>query len=69
MQSHIVDSGASGYFFSNDAHKKNVDTISPRIWVGTASGQPMTSSGSCDFIIHELPSDFPTTGHFVPGSQ
>ena len=65
----IVDSGASGYFFTNDAPKNNVDPTSPLIRVGTASGQPMTSTSTYDLDISQIPSEFPTTGHGMTGFQ
>ena len=61
--------GASGYFFTKDAPKKNADPTAPHIRVGTSSGQPMTSACTCDIVIPQLPSDFPTTGHVMPGFQ
>ena len=50
-QSSIVDSGASGYLFTKDVPKKNVDTKAPHIRVGTASGQLMISVSTCDLLI------------------
>ena len=35
--------------------------------VGTTSGQPMTSTSTCDLAITQLPSDFPANGHVMPG--
>ena len=64
-----MDLGTSGYFFTKDASKKNMDPTSPLIWVGTASGQPMTTSGICELVLHPLPSYFSTTGHAMPGFQ
>ena len=61
--------GASGYLFTKYAPKKNVDPTAPHIQVGTSSGQPMVSAGTFDFVIPQIHSDFPTTGHFMPGLQ
>ena len=46
-----------------------MDPTVPHTQVGTASGQPMTYEGTCDIVIPQLPSDFPTTGHVIPGFQ
>ena len=67
--SSIVDSGSSGYFFTKDAPKNNVDPTAPLIQVSTTSEQPMTSASSCDLSILKLPSYFPTNGHVMPGFQ
>ena len=65
----IVELGASGYFLTKDAPKKNMDPTESHIQVGTASGQPMTSAGTFDLVIPQLPSDLPITGHVMPGFQ
>ena len=65
----IVDSGSSGYFFTKDVPKTNLDPTAPHIQVGTASGQPMTSVGTCDIVIPQIPSDLPNTGYVMPVFQ
>ena len=64
-----MESGASGFFFTNDAHKKNVDPTTPHIQVGTASVQLMTSAGTCEIFLPQLSSDFFTIVHFMTGFQ
>ena len=59
--------GARGYLFTKDAPKKNVDTTAPLMQVGTTSGQPMTSTSTCDLAITQIPSDFTANGHVMPG--
>ena len=65
----IAYSGASGYLFTKDVPKKNADPTSPHIRLGTASGQPMMSTSTCYLSISQLPSEFTTTGHVMPGFQ
>ena len=43
--------------------------MAPHIQVGTASGHSMTSAGTYDLVILQLPSNFPTTAHVVSGFQ
>ena len=64
-----MDLGASGYFLTKDAPKKNADITAPQIQLVTAYGQPMTYAGTCELFLLQLPSDFPTTGHVVQGFQ
>ena len=64
-----MDLGTSGYFFTKYAPKKNVDPAAPHIRVGPASGQPMMSASTCDLVVPQLPSYFPTTFHVMPGFQ
>ena len=67
MHSAIIGSVASGYFFTNSLHKQNVDPTAPHIRVGTASGQPMNFASTCDLLIPQIPDNFPTIGHVMPG--
>ena len=46
-----------------------MDPTAPHIRVGAASGQPMTSTGTCELVLPQIPSDFPNAGHGMPGSQ
>ena len=62
----IVDSGASGVYLTPEAPKKQVNWYSPAIQVGTASGQPYTSSASYKLDLPGLPKDLPTLGHVMP---
>ena len=39
------------------------------IRVGTASGQPMTLTGTCELVLTQIPSYSPNTGHGMPGLQ
>ena len=69
QQSANVDSGASVYFFTKYAPKKNMEPMVPHIQVRIASGRTMKSAGTCYLVIHKTPSDFPTTSHVMPGFQ
>ena len=64
-----MDSGASGYFFTKDSPNKNVDPTAPPTRVGTASGQSMMLTGTCELVLPQLPSDLPTTEHVMLGFQ
>ena len=55
----IVDSGTSGFYFSKYVPTINVDPTTPKITVGTASGQPHQSSCAADLGLPNLPPDFP----------
>ena len=46
-----------------------MDPTAPHIRVGAASGQPMTSTGTCELVLPQLPSNFPTTVHIMPVFQ
>ena len=63
----IVDSGASVIYLTPEAPKKQVNWSDSTIQVGTASGQPQTSSASCKLDLSGLPKDPPTSGHVMPG--
>ena len=58
----IVDSGASGFYFSKNAPTINFDPTAPKITVGTTSGQTHQSSGASNLGLPNLPPDFPRAG-------
>ena len=61
----IVDSGASGWYFTPGALVSNVNKTAATICVGTATGQAQTSEASCEFPIPDLPPGL--FGHIMPG--
>ena len=63
----IVDSGDCWIYLIPEAPKKQVNWSAPYIQVGTASGQPQTSSTSCKIDLLCLPKDLPNWGHVMPG--
>ena len=63
----IVYSGASGLYLMPEAPKKQVNWSAPAIQVGTASGQPQTSSSSCKLDLPGVLKDLPTSGNVMPG--
>ena len=65
----IIDSGATGIYFAPDAPVSDKDPQAPPITVGTATGQVQRSSASATLALPQLPSDFPRTGHIMPGFQ
>ena len=65
-QTAIIDSGASGFYFSKTVPTINFDPTAPTITAGTASGQPHQSSVSADLVIPNLPTDFPRAGNVMP---
>ena len=62
----IVDSGASGLYFSKNAPVINFDLTATTVTVGTASCQPHQSSGAADLGLPNLPTCFPLSGKVVP---
>ena len=52
-----------------EALKKQVDRSAPDIQIGTASGQPQTSSDLCKLDLTGLPKESTTSGHVKPGFQ
>ena len=64
-----MDSGVSGIYLTSEAPKKQFNWYDPGIQVGTASGQPQTSSVLCKLDLPGLPKDLPTSGHVMPGFQ
>ena len=62
-----IDSGAKEIYFSADAPMVNIDRSSPKVTVGTATGQTQSSTGTGELNIPKLPYGFPVTGHIVPG--
>ena len=51
----IVDSGASGWYFTPDAPVSNVNKTAAIIRVSTAMGQAQTSQASYKLPLHDLP--------------
>ena len=45
----------------------NFDYSSPKVKVGTATGQSQQSTGTGDLNLPQLPSGFLITGHILPG--
>ena len=68
-ESAIVDSGASGTYLIKNDPKVNEREDAPPIQVGTASGESQRYSSTCEMSIPHLPSDFPVSGHVMPGFQ
>ena len=66
-QTAIVDSGASDIFLMSGAPMVDVDETAPKVCVGTAAGQPESSSATCRLARPDLPDDVPTSGHVMPG--
>ena len=64
MDTEIVDSGASGWYFTPDAPVSKVDANSPTIQVGTGTGQPQVSAASCELLIEGIPAGM--FGHIMP---
>ena len=62
----IVDAGASGLYFKAEAPVNNLDSSAPKITVGTASGDPHTSSTRCELARPELRGKVPIEGHVMP---
>ena len=61
----IVDSGASGWYFTPSAPVSNGNKTAATIRVGTATGQAQTSEASCELPLPDLtPGLF---GHIMPG--
>ena len=61
----IVDSGASGWYFTPGAPVSNVNKTAATIRVGTATGQAKTSEVSCKLPLPDLsPGLF---GHIMSG--
>ena len=61
----IVDSGASGWYFTPGAPVSNVNNAAATIRVGTATGQAQTSEASCQLPLPDLPPGL--FGHIMPG--
>ena len=61
----IVDSGASGWYFTPDAPVSNVNKTAAKIRVGKATGQTQTSEESCEFPLSYLPPGL--FGHIMSG--
>ena len=45
----------------------NIDRSAPKVTVGTDTGQTQSSVGTGELNLPKLPSDFPVTGHIIPG--
>ena len=45
----------------------NIYHYTPKVTVGTATGQTQSSTGTGELNLPKLPSDFPVTGHIMPG--
>ena len=62
----VVDSGASGIYFSATDTVDNLNKSAPQIRVSTASGEIAYSPASDKLDLPQLPSYFPKTGHVMP---
>jgi hypothetical protein len=63
----LIDSGASSIFLTPNTPMANLRPNPPAITVGAAAGPPTTSSALCTLALPSLPSDFPNSGHVMPG--
>ena len=63
----IVDAGATDIYFSTDAAVVNIDRASPKVTVGTATGQTQQSLGTGNPSLPHLLLRFPINGHIMPG--
>ena len=61
----IVDSGASGWYFTPDAPVFNVHKTAATICVSTATGQAQESGASCELPLTDLPPGL--FGHVISG--
>ena len=61
----IVDSGASGWYFTPDPPVLNVNKTAATIRVGIATGQEQTSEASCELPLPHLPPGL--FGHIMSG--
>ena len=61
----IVDSGASGWYFTPGSPVSNVNNTEATIHAGTATGQAQTSEASCKLTTPDLPPGL--FGHIMPG--
>jgi hypothetical protein len=62
----VVDSGASNIYFAKDAAICNFDSSTPKVNVGTATGQVQRSTGTSELNLLSFPDNFPTKGHVMP---
>ena len=65
----IIVSGTSGFYISKNVPTINFDLTATTITMGNASDQPHQSSGSADWDISNLPTDFPRDGKVIPFFQ
>ena len=63
----IVDSGASGLYFSPNEPVTNINPAATAIAVGTATGKVPFSTATGQLAWPNVPNTFPTTGHIMPG--
>ena len=45
----------------------NIDRAAPKVTDGMATGQTQISTGTGELNLHKLPTNFPVTGHIMPG--
>ena len=62
----VVESSASGIYFSATAPVDNLNKSAPQIRFGTASGELSYSSASAQLYMPQLPSYFTKYGHVMP---
>ena len=61
----IVDSGVSGWYFKPGAPVSRVNQAAEKIHVGTAVGHAVESAASCELPLPDIPPDL--FGHIMPG--
>ena len=61
----IVDSGASGWYFKPGAPVSRVNQAVEKIHVGTAVGHAVELAASCELPLPDIPPDL--FGHIMPG--
>ena len=61
----IVDSGASGWYFNPGAPVSRVNQAAEKVRVGTAVGHAVESEASCKLPLPDIPPDL--FGNIMPG--
>ena len=61
----IVDSGASGWYFKPGSPVSRVNQAAEKVRVGTAVGHTVESAASCKLPQPDIPPDL--FGHIMPG--
>ena len=63
----IVDSGATDIYFSIDAPVVNIDRATPKVTVGTSTGQTQKLAVAGNLALPHIPLGFPIKGHLMTG--
>ena len=69
MNTGIPDSGATGFYYSQDALVTDFQNNGSTTVVGTATGQFHTSTTTARHQIPNLPDNFPRTDYVLPAFQ